>query len=162
MVLFACLLVTIILYYLQSDGLIYVTIVAVVAELFNLFMTQTMTATTKNKAAKKYGKIINDYKNKATQQVKTINQLKKIRDDSVHRLYKANQTIKKYEEELGITDSEVVDIPDKKMAQDKAAESKGDASGVSENGALNQPELEKKKEEFIDLPSGSNRKQLPI
>jgi len=151
MVFFACLLVTVIFYYLQTEGLIYVVIIAVVAELFNLFMTQTMTATTKNKAAKKYGKIINDYKNKVTTQIKTINQLKKIRDDSVHKLYKANQAIKKYEEELGIENSEAIDIPVTKPA---APPTGPDPSGSPEN--------EKKPEEFVDLPAGSNRKELPI
>lgn len=152
MVFLSCLLVTIILYYLQIDGLIYVTIIAVVAELINLFMTQTMTTTAKNKTTQKYGKIIIEYKSKITSQIKTINQLKKIRDESVRKLYKANQTIKKYEEELGIEDSEAIDIPDKLTPEPEKKVPADD------------PPLEKeeKPEEFTDLPAGSNRKELPI
>lgn len=159
MVFFACLLVTVILYYLQSDGLIYVTIVAVIAELFNLFMTQTVTATAKNKVSKKYGKIITDYKNKVSGQIKTINQLKKIRDDSVHRLYKANQAIKQYEEQLGIEQSQAIEIPSKVQ---QIAASEPDPLPTDSQEETDKASVKSKKEDFVDLPSGSNRKELPI
>ncbi len=154
MVFFTCLLITVILYYLQADGLIYVTIVAVFAELINLFMTQTMTATVKNRTAKKYGKIINDYKTKMVDQAKTIKQLKKVRDNAIQKLYKANQSIKKYEEELGIEDSEAVQMPTKDPGKPKISPPPPE-----------EPDTEGPKtpeERFVDLPAGSNRKELPI
>ncbi len=150
MVLLTSIIITVILYYLQASGLIYVTIIAVVAELINLFMTQTMTKTVEAKAARTYGKTINTYKVKIAHQSKNITELKKIRDDSVHKLYKANQTIKKYEEELGIEDSETIEIPGKQDLNPKAPAKKEVEVKDSPN------------EEFTDLPAGSNRKDLPI
>ncbi len=82
MVLLTSILIIIVLYYLQGGGLIYVTIIAVVAELINLFMSQTMAKTVKVKEARLYNKIINTQKAKIAQQSKTITEFKKIRDDS--------------------------------------------------------------------------------
>ncbi|MCF6248982.1 MAG: hypothetical protein L3J69_16735 [Desulfobacula sp.] len=130
--------------------MIYITIIAVVAELINLFMTQTMTKTVEAKAARRYGKIINSHKAKIAQQSKTIIELKKIRDDSVHKLYKANQSIKKYEGKLGIEDSEAIEISGKEALNPKLSLKKKPKT------------QEDPKEKFIDLPSGSNRKGLPI
>lgn len=150
MVFFTSLLIVVILYYLQGSGLIYVTIIAVIAELINLFMAQTMTATAKNNIVKKYDKIVFDYKKIINRQTKTIKQLKNIRDDSVQKLYKANQAIKHYEEQLGIEDSAAIEIPKNKVRKPEPA------------SPQTPPEKEKNSNEFVDLPDGSNKKGLPI
>ena len=49
MVFFTSILIIAILYYLQADGLIYATIIALVAELINIFLTHTLTKTVENK-----------------------------------------------------------------------------------------------------------------
>lgn len=155
MVFFSCLVVTFILYFLQSDGLIYVMIVAVLAEVLNLFVMQTSTATAKNDSQKKYTKIINSHMQKINHQRKTIKQLSKIRDDAIHKLYKANQSIKKYEDQLGIEDSEAIDIPQKRPLKPIASQTKDEETQI--------PEEEKKEKDHHDhLPDGSGRKQLPI
>nr|NJM03781.1 hypothetical protein [Desulfobacula sp.] len=43
MVFLTCIVIVSIFYYLQADGFIYVIIIAVLAELINIFMTQTLT-----------------------------------------------------------------------------------------------------------------------
>lgn len=150
MVLVSCIIIIAILYFLQTNGIIYALAIAVGAELINLFLTQTLSKTVETKTNKKFGEIIGDYKRKIAFQQKTIQELKKIRDDSVHKLYRANQTIKKYEEKLGITESEIVEVPRK--PQKKKAE----------KPAAPEQTKEKPKEEFVDLPDGSGKKELPI
>ncbi len=100
MVFFTCLLVVVILYYLQADALIYVTIIAVVGELLNIFMTQTVTKATEKKTATKFSKIVNTYKASIKAHKKTINELENIQEVSVKKIMAANKKIKAYEEKL--------------------------------------------------------------
>ena len=151
MVFFTSIIIVFILYYLQADGLIYVTIVAVTAELINIFMTQTLTKSVEKKAATKFGKIVAGYKTKITAQDKTIKEFEEIQEKSVRKLYHANLKIKEYETKLGVEDSDTSQ-PDDTPAKDTKTPKEPETS-------------EEKKEdpkEFIDLPSGSNRKKLSI
>ncbi len=139
MVFFTSILIVAILYYLQADGLIYVTIIAVVAELVNMFMTQTLTKSVEKKSNTKWGKMIEGYKSQVKAKDKTIKELEDIQEESVKKLYNANKKIKNYEEQLGITIDEEIDKSADAPPQEKV------------------PESEKKEsEEFIDLPCGSN------
>ncbi|NOX35578.1 MAG: hypothetical protein GXP56_17915 [Deltaproteobacteria bacterium] len=147
MVFFTSILIVLILYYLQSDGLIYVTIIAVIAEFINIFMTQTLTKSVEKKAALKFGKIAQGYKAKIAAQKKAIKEFEDIQEKSLAKLYRANLKIKEYEEKLANKDndaslSSTSDIKEKTKPEPEAPK-------------------EEKPEEFIDLPSGSNRKKLP-
>jgi hypothetical protein len=102
MVFFASILIVLILYFLQGDGLIYAVIVAIVAELINIFMTQTLTKSVEKKAASKYKKILINYKNKISALQKSIQEFKNAQEESVKVLYNANNKIKEYEEKLNI------------------------------------------------------------
>ncbi|MBU1340855.1 MAG: hypothetical protein KKE44_24590 [Proteobacteria bacterium] len=151
MVFFTSILIVLILYYLQANGIIYVIIIAVVAELVNIFMTQTLTKSVEKKAADKFGKIANGYKTQIAAQKKTIKEFEDIQEESIRKIYNANKKIAEYEEKLGIT---AIDT------------SQPDSSPDTEANVLQKKEVPKEEKEapakFIDLPSGSNRKKLPF
>ncbi len=152
MVFFTSVLIVVIFYYLQTDGLIYVTIIAVVAELINIFMTHTLTRSVEKKAADGFSKISTRYKAKIAEQQETIKELENIREDSVRKLYKANMKIKDYEEKLGIQEPETISPPAK--PKDTAEE-----TSTKETEPSQTPRPRK---DFIDLPEGSNRKKRLI
>ncbi|MCP4672143.1 MAG: hypothetical protein GY857_12650 [Desulfobacula sp.] len=149
MVFFTCVIVVLVLYFLQADGLIFVTIIAVIAELINLFMTQTLTKSVEKQTSKKFVKIMNGYKAKITAQEKSIKEFQDLQEESIRKLHNANLKIKEYED----------NSTDKSKLQPNDIEDKKEKK-------IAVPETPKKKEsnpkEFIDLPAGSNRKQLPI
>lgn len=149
MVFFTSLLIVLTLYYLQTDGLIYVTIIAVVAELANILLTQTLAKAVEKKSASKFGKIITGYQAKIAAQKKALKELENIREESVKKLYKANLKIREYEERLDIKGDDDLEID---SAQD-----------LDPPPAQDTPPAEQEKEKpekFVDLPSGSNRKRL--
>lgn len=150
MVFFTSVFIVSILYYLQADGLIYVTIIAVLAELINIFMTHTLTKSVEKKAANKFEKIAEAYKTKIAAQKRTIKQLEAIQEESIQKIYKANLKIKEYEEKLKPDESEILK-PDEVPEQESPSQKKS---------VLIKGKEEPK--EFIDLPSGSNRKKLPF
>ena len=149
MVFFTSILIVAIFYYLQANGLIYMIIIAVVAELINIFMTKTLTQSVEKKAAASFGKIIDGYKARAAAQKKTIKDLEDIQEQLINKMYKANLKIREYEEKLGIKESESF---------------QSDSALSPEMPIIVKEELPQKiiEKEFIDLPSGSNRKKLPF
>ena len=106
MVFLTCIVIVSIFYYLQTDGLVYIIIIAVVAELMNIFMTQTLVKSVDKKAAMHFGKIIDNQKTRITEQKKSIKALEDIQEESIQKMYQANLKIKDYEEKLGITEEE--------------------------------------------------------
>jgi len=157
MVFFTAMLVIIIIYYLQVDGLIYATIVALIAELLNIFMAHTLTKSVEKKMKQRIRRLVDGYSKRIKAQRKTIQQLEKIQEESVTKLYNANLKIKEYETRLGMTE----DIPhrvDKSQEPVTAAPEKlaSDAAPVQAAPPT------KKQADFSDLPSGSNRRKLPL
>lgn len=157
MVFFTCVIVVLVLYYLQTDGLIFVTIIAVIAELINLFLTQTLTKSVEKQTGKKFLKIINGYKVKVAAQKKSIKEFQDLQVKAIKKLHNANLKIKEYEKK------------NKELLQtnnNKAKSSLENNNGLKKDTKTETSDITKKKEsnskEFIDLPSGSNRKQLPI
>lgn len=144
MVFFSSILIIAILYYLQSDGLIFVVIVAVCGELLNLFMTQTTGKAAEKKTALKYAKVVQRYKSKIAKQKKTIKDLQEIQEKSIGKVQAANRKVKEYEKKLGLPQSLSSDaLPEKEKTGKKPANS------IDRTG------------DFNDLPPGSNRKELP-
>lgn len=149
MVFFTCIIVVFILYYLQSDGLIFVIIIALLAELINIFLTQTLTKSVENKQKTKYSQIIAALKKQLAAKEKNIAELKKVHEDSARILYKANMKIKDYEKRLGIIVNEDDEQPPESVKED-----------LKEEASVEKKETETK-DKFVDLPAGSNRKQTP-
>ncbi len=153
MVFFTAIIIVCILYFLQADGLIYVTIIALVAELINIFLAQAMAKSSEKKLEDKYNQMADIYKKRIMDKEKTISEFEKVQEESVRRLFKANTQIKEYEIKLGIeTDeqgntTEQQETPNEKSDKTAAGKDKSD----EKNG----------NQEFIDLPSGSNRKSTP-
>ena len=150
MVFLTCIVIVSIFYYLQTDGLVYIIIIAVVAELMNIFMTQTLVKSVEKKAALHFGKIIDNQKTRITEQKKTIKDLEDIQEQSINKIYKANLKIKEYEEKLGIKEEEGFVKSNEILPPQTPSPAKVDLP--QQTGP----------KEFIDLPSGSNRKKLPF
>lgn len=129
---------------MQADGLIFVTMVALGAELINIFMTHTLTKSVENKQTKKYSKIIDTYKEKIHLKEKSIAEYEKLKNESVTALYKANAKIKAYEKKFGVISDKDTEVEKKKAKPEP----------------LEKTEEKSEPEEFVDLPAGSNRKQI--
>jgi hypothetical protein len=145
MVFFTSILIVITLYYLQSDGLIYVTIIALVAELINIFMTHTVTKAVEKRLTVQHRRILDGYKNRLKAKTKTIKEFERLQEDAVKKLYNANMKIKEYEQELaGYKTAEAVKTHQPKPTMEEAP-------------LKTSPEQTMQKKEYIDLPDGSNR-----
>ena len=157
MVFFTAIFIVIILYYLQADGLVYVTIVALIAELINIFLTHTVTKSVEKRLTTQHNRIILGYKNRLKADKSTITEFEKVQEESVTTLYKANMKIKKYEEEI---------------AQYKAGADMEDTAPIEETNPPpapektppvvpqeepTPPEEPTPRKEYNDLPDGSNR-----
>lgn len=154
MVFFTCIIVVFILYYLQSDGLIFVTIIALLAELINIFLTQTLTKSVEKKQKMKYSRIINGLKKQLSAHENNIVELKKVHEDSARILYKANIKIKEYEKRLGIITED-----DETLSEKDGVKKNLPNEPISDDAAFKK--APHGKEKFMDLPAGSNRKQMP-
>ena len=153
MVFFTSVITVVVLYFLQADGLIYVTIIAVVAELFNLFMTQALTKSVEKKTTKKFVRVVASYKKKITVQEKTIKDFQDLQEKSIKKLQIANSKIKEYEKGSISDDTLTSKIKEKPGGTKKIQ--KTASQKISKNKKPNQKKT-------TDLPSGSNRKKLPI
>ena len=153
MVFFTSVIIVVVLYFLQADGLIYVTIIAVVAELFNLFMTQTLTKSVEKQTTKKFARILASYKKKITVQDKTIKDFQDLQEKSIKKLQAANSKIKAYEKRSTSDDTLTSKLEEK-------------PGGTKKKQKTASQKISKKKKpsqkKITDLPSGSNRKNLPI
>lgn len=146
MVFFTSILIVIILYYLQSDGLIYVIVIALVAELINIFMTHTVTKAVEKRLTIQHRRILDGYKNRLESKTKTIKEFEKLQEDAVKKLYKANMKIKETEQELAgyKTATETA-----KAHQPKPT--------MKEAPLKTSPEQTMPQKKYIDLPDGSDR-----
>lgn len=152
MVFFTAILIVVILYYLQGDGLVYVTIIALVAELVNIFMTHTVTKSVEKKLSTQHTRILEGYKNRLKANKETIKEFERVQEESVTKLYNANMKIKKQEEE----------IAEYKAAADMEATAsigKADQQPPPEKIPPVAPRIEASthRKKYNDLPDGSNR-----
>ncbi len=160
MVFFTAMLVIIIIYYLQVDGLIYATIVALIAELLNIFMAHALTKSVEKKMKLRIRRLVDGYSKRIKAYRKTIQQLERIQEESVTKLYNANLRIKEYETRLGIMEKPPTGVDETQGPVSAAPEkSASDALGQAASPAKKQAE---KQTDFSDLPSGSNRRKLPF
>jgi len=139
MVFFTSIIIVIILYYLQSDGLVYVTIVALTAELVNIFMAHTLSKSIEKRLKTQHRRIMDSFAKRLKTSRKTIREFEQAQEDSVKILYKANMKIKELEEELALWQTP----PEKKTKEGQNTKSPNPSQG--------------KTQKFIDLPDGSNR-----
>ncbi len=153
MVFFISVIIVAILYFLQTEGLIYVTIVAVVGELINIFMIHTLTKSIEKKSQAKARSIIARFQKKLQENKKTIKDLERVRDDSVKKIFDANKKIDEYEKEL-----QQKPLKGESPSKDEPPAPSGTAKPDMAAKAGHQ-EGKASRKEFIDLPSGSNRKK---
>ncbi len=144
MVFFTSILIVIILYYFQADGLVYVTIIALVAELINIFMTHTVTKSVEKKLKAQHRRVMSGFAKRLTTNRNRIKEFETAQEASVKILHKANMKIKELEEKLAQqTPSE----------EGKEGELPAKSPSLPPEGTagIEEPET------FIDLPDGSNR-----
>ena len=146
MVFFTSILIVVILYYLQADGLVYVTIIALIAELINIFLTHTATKSVEKRIKSQHKQIMAGYKNRLKANKNTIKQFEKAQEESVTKLYNANIKIKKYEEMIAGHET----APEKSQPP-PLKETPPAISPVSKN------ENDPARGAYDDLPDGSNR-----
>ncbi len=158
MVFFTAMLVIIIIYYLQMDGLIYATIVALVAELVNIFMAHALGKSVEKKMQLRIRRLVNGYSKRLKTNRKTIQQLEKIQEESVKKLYNANLKIKEYEARLEILEKPPLSLAPENMPSEPG---KSSPKAFAKTVPPTKHPLESH-QDFSDLPSGSNRKKLPI
>ncbi len=157
MVFFTAMLVIIIIYYLQVDGLIYATIVALIAELLNIFMAHALTKSVEKKMKLRIRRLVEGYSKRIKAYRKTIQQLESIQEESVTKLYNANLKIKEYETRLGIMEKAPTGVDN---TQDPVSAAPEKSASDAASGQAESPT--KKQTGFSDLPSGSNRRKLPF
>lgn len=100
MVFFTCILVICILYYLQENGLVYSVIIALVAELMNIFLTHTITKSVETKMKTRHRRAVEGYIKRIKSNKKTISELQQLQEKAAEKIYKANSRIKELEDEL--------------------------------------------------------------
>ncbi len=162
MVFLTAMLVIIIIYYLQADGLIYATIVALIAELLNIFMAHALTKSVEKKMRARIRKLVDGYSKRIKANRKTIQNLERIQEESVKKLYNANVKIKEYEARLDVLEKSSPDIAE-------APQYPAPEKSPSETSTPTPPPMDTPSEKnsgrnqvYSDLPSGSNRKKLPL
>ena len=155
MVFFTSILIVVILYYLQMDGLIYITIIALMAELLNILMIHTLTKSIEKKLKSQIQKIGDGYRNRVTKAKKSIKELEEIRLKATQKLYRANLKIKEYEKQLGITPGGGGKATQEKKKKDDAKKKKEEEKKAKEK----KKEEEPVKRSFDDLPPGSQRRR---
>jgi len=141
MVFFTSILIVFVLYYLQADGLVFVTIIALTAELINIFMTHTLTKSVEKRLNTQHRRTLDGFAMRLKTSKKTIQEFEKAQENSVKTLYKANMKIKELEEELALWQT-----PPEEGGEE-----------VIPAKSPTAPEVIKKPGPFIDLPDGSNR-----
>ncbi len=131
MVFFTSIIIVAILYYLQADGLIYVTIIALCAELINIFLTHTLTKSVEDKMKARHRRSIQGYLNRIKANKKTIKELEELQENAAGKIYKANGKVKELEQQLeelsgGAPDSPLPtkEKPKQKKQKKKAAKPK--------------------------------------
>ena len=82
---------------MQASGLIFVTVVALVAEFMNITMTHALTKSVEKKVTEKFMKVIDRYKAKILQMKKRNVILEGQRDDDTNALFEAREKNKTYE-----------------------------------------------------------------
>lgn len=153
MVFFTAMLIVIILYYLQVDGLIYATIIALIAELINIFMAHTLTKSVEKRMKKHTRKLVDGYSRRLKANRNTIKELERVQEESVKKLYTANLKIKEYETKIEFLE---------KTASTFQSSMNQKPSGGTPSGKTRTKPTSSPTREFNDLPAGSNRKKLPI
>ena len=140
MVFFTSIIIVSILYYLQSDGLVYVIVLAMTAELINIFMTQTLTKSIEKKLNTRHKRIVEGFARQLKANRKTIQEFENVQETSVKKIHKANMKIKELEKKLSLpqepSEEIITDLSDKLSVTTKGTKA---------------PEV------FNDLPDGSNR-----
>jgi len=155
MVFFTSILIVTILYYLQADGFIYVTVIALTAELFNIFLTHTVAKSVESKIKARHERSVQRYIQQIKASQKNIKELTKIQDDAGSKLYKANSRIKELEQQLNALQG---GMPPSPIPQTKQPPTKTQKKKTTQKKPV--PPAPTRPQDH--LPAGSKRKQLPI
>ena len=132
MVFLTSIIIVSILYFMQEQGLIFITIVALVAEVMNISMTHVISKSAEKKVTNKFLRIIDKYKAKIDQMKKRTVILEGQRENDTNALYDATEKNRALE----------VRIKDYEKANTKLTETIKNQQGIIEN--------------LEDLPKGSS------
>ena len=116
---------------MQASGLIFVTIVALVAEFMNISMTHVITKSVEKKTTEKFMKIIDKYKAKIDQMKKRNVILEGQREDDTNALYDAREKNKSLEEKIKQYDVSIAKLEETIKAQNIVIKNLDDLPGGS-------------------------------
>ncbi len=85
---------------MQASGLIFVTIIALIAEFINISMTHIISKSAEKKTTEKFMKIVDQYKAKIDQMKKRNVILEGQREDDTNALYDAREKNKELEDQI--------------------------------------------------------------
>lgn len=131
MVFFTAIAVAAVIYFMQAEGFIYATIIALVAELLNMTMTHSLTKSVEKKVTKKYMNVIGKYKKKLAQLQKRKLILQGQHDDDTNALYEARIKMKEYESTIEEYEKTKQELENKIKEQQKIISRFQDLPGAS-------------------------------
>ncbi|MCF8045373.1 MAG: hypothetical protein K9J83_05895, partial [Desulfarculaceae bacterium] len=120
-----------VIYFMQAEGFIYATIIALVAELLNMTMTHSLTKSVEKKVTKKYMNVISKYKKKLAQLQKRKLILQGQHDDDTNALYEARIKMKEYESTIEEYDKTKQELENKIKEQKEIISRLQDLPGAS-------------------------------
>lgn len=133
MVFFTAIAVAAIIYFMQAEGFIYATIIALVAELLNMTLTHSLTKSVEKRVTKKYMNVIDKYKKKLAQLQKRKLILQGQHDDDTNALYEARTKMKEYESTIEEYDKTKQELENRIKEQEEIISRLQDLPGASKN-----------------------------
>jgi peptidoglycan hydrolase CwlO-like protein len=131
MVFFTAIAVAAVIYFMQAEGFIYATIIALVMELLNMTMTHSLTKSVEKKVTKKYMNVIEKYKKKLAQLQKRKLILQGQHDDDTNALYEARIKMKEYASTIEEYDKKIEELENKIKEQEDTIARLQDLPGAS-------------------------------
>ncbi len=116
---------------MQASGLIFVTIVALVAEVMNIAMTNVISKSVEKKTTEKFMKIIDKYKAKINQMKKRNVILEGQREDDTNALYEAREKNKTLEDQIKKYEASKIKLEETIKTQKTAIKNLEDLPGGS-------------------------------
>ncbi len=159
MVFFTSIIIILLLYFLEDKGILFATIIALAGEIMNLLLVHLQTSAVKKTMEESHTKQIQDYKRRVEDLEHVLQDMETLQEKNVEKISKAKKRIEELENETtGLTDQKLSD-PEKTAVNGR--EKITPPTNESPRPQTPAPK-EKKHDIYNHLPSGSNRKKLPI
>lgn len=154
MVFFTAIIIIVIFYFLKENGLIFTVIIALIGEFINILLIQSQTKSIKEDLKVKQKNEIKSYLSRITDLELAINDLNSLQKTNVIKICEANAKIEDLERELEGASSTDINQADPICRENNTTHLSAESRQIKADS--------KKYSDLDHLPSGSNRKKLPI